>query len=322
MKIQRSYIILFLIAFISLGSFAQKKSVAGYRIDGEDIVFTFDKRDYAKITDEKSQRKMDFEDFDIRYVVVSGQFNLWSRDSWKMKKINENIYELRKKVSDFSDNFEWEFKFVVNNNFWAEPSEKMANITPAVKENGENLGTYNLKFINAYVSESGNATFNLDGFHNAKKVILAGSFNKWDESLFEMKKTKEGWKLTLKLRPDMYQYKFIVDGEWIEDPNNPDKTLNEFDGYNSIIDVKTDVTFTLYRFKNAKKVILSGSFNDWSEDACKMIKSDNGWTHTLRLSGGKHHYKFIVDGEWMTDPDNSVREYDDKGHINSVKMVK
>ena len=101
---------------------------------------------------------MDFDDFDIKNVVVSGGFNLWSRDAWKMKKVNENIYELRKKVSDFDDNFEWEFKFVINNNFWAEPSEDVANIAPAVKENGQRLDTYNLMFINAFVSKKGNAS--------------------------------------------------------------------------------------------------------------------------------------------------------------------
>ena len=322
MKRQQSHIILILVAFISLGTFAQKKSIKGYRIDGDEIVFTFDKRDYIEATDEKSQKRIDFDDFDISNVVVSGEFNLWSRDAWKMKKVDENIYELRKKISDFEDNFEWEFKFIINNNFRAEPSEDISNITPAVEVNGEQLGTYNLKFINAYVSETGNAKFILDGFLNAEKVILAGSFNKWDESLFPMIKTDKGWELTLKLRPDIYQYKFIVDGEWMEDPKNPNKTSNEFDGYNSIKKVKTDVTFMLYNFKDAKKVILAGDFNNWSEDECQMIKSDHGWTHTLRLTGGKYHYKFIVDGEWIIDPDNSVKEYDGKGHINSVKMVR
>jgi hypothetical protein len=53
-----------------------------------------------------------------------------------------------------------------------------------------------------------------------------------------------------------------------------------------------------------------------------MEKTDAGWIYRIRLSAGKYHYKYIVDGKWIIDPDNSVREYDFHGNINSVKMVK
>ena len=53
-----------------------------------------------------------------------------------------------------------------------------------------------------------------------------------------------------------------------------------------------------------------------------MTKTANSWTFTTKLSGGKHHYKFIVDGNWYLDPNNSVREYDGNGNINSIKMTK
>ena len=66
---------------------------------------------------------------------------------------------------------------------------------------------------------------------------------------------------------------------------------------------------------DAEKVILSGSFNNWSEDALKMKKTDFGWTLNLTLTGGKHHYKFIVDNEWITDPVNPVKEYDGKATL-------
>jgi len=36
----------------------------------------------------------------------------------------------------------------------------------------------------------------------------------------------------------------------------------------------------------------------------------------------KDYEIFVVNGKWITDPDNPVREYDGKGHINSVYMVK
>ncbi|WP_299120556.1 glycogen-binding domain-containing protein [uncultured Tenacibaculum sp.] len=314
-------ITLFLICFSNLNIFSQKKAIKGYKIEGDYVVFTFDKRDYTEATNEHTKEKLDFDDFDIKNVVVSGNFNSWSRDSWKMTKVSKNIYELRKRITDFKDDFDWEFKFVINNRIWAEPSENISNITPA-RDGFFNYYTYNLKMYSAYPSKNGNAKFRLKGYENAKKVIVTGSFNKWNEQLFEMEKTDSGWELTLQLNPDKYEYRFIVDGAWIEDPINPMKISNEFGEYNSVIDISVKVKFFLYGYEDAKEVILAGSFNDWSEHSLKMNRVKNGWTYSTKLPSGKHHYKFIVDGNWKVDPSNPVKEFDGHGNINSVKMVK
>ncbi|TBN06669.1 hypothetical protein EYD45_01945 [Hyunsoonleella flava] len=321
MKLIKFYIVFIVFTFVSFSVFAQKE-LKGYKIENDTVVFRFDVRDYSKFTHEHTAQRLEFSDFDIESVAVSGEFNLWSREDWKMQRISDYIYELRKSVSDFNDAFSWEFKYVINNAYWAEPSRKDANIAKA-KKNGKKIrGIYNLKMYTAYPSEMGNAYFKLKGFKDAKKVILAGSFNKWNEDLFQMNKTDFGWELTLQMKPDIYQYRFIVDGKWMEDPHNPNKTPNEFHEYNSVIDIQEYTTFALVGYPEAKKVILAGSFNNWSEDDFKMKKTTDGWVYTIPLSGGKHHYKFIVDGKWMTDPDNPVREYDGEGHINSVYMVK
>lgn len=314
--------IYFIFAFISLSHYAQNNDFKGYRIEGDQIVFSFDKRDYKKVSEDYYGLKRDFEDLDIENVVVSGEFNNWSKDKWRMAKVDENRYELRKNIEDFTDEFSWEFKFVINNSYWAEPSRKTPNISKAIK-NGVRLGgIYNLKMYTAYPDDNGNACFKLDGYNNAKKVIVAGSFNKWNEDIFEMNKVEDGWELTLQMKPEKYQYRFIIDGKWIEDPNNANKIENEFGEYNSVIDIKVPVTFELPGHSNAKTVALAGSFNNWNEEQIKMKKTTKGWSYTIRLSGGKHHYKFIVDGEWITDPNNSIKEYDGNGHINSVCMVK
>jgi 1,4-alpha-glucan branching enzyme len=106
------------------------------------------------------------------------------------------------------------------------------------------------------------------------------------------------------------------------DPENPEKTPNEYEGYNSVIHVTKTVEFKLNGYGDAQRVILSGDFNNWSQTELPMKKKNGYWVKVLELPGGKHHYKFIVDGEWITDPDNSVLEYDDQGHVNSVCMVK
>ncbi|NMH88118.1 glycogen-binding domain-containing protein [Flavivirga algicola] len=322
MKQKKLYISYLIFAFISFYAYGQNHRFKGYKIKGDTVVFAFDVRDYSKFTQEHTGQIHDFEDFDIENVVVSGEFNLWSRDHWKMKKIDEFNYELRKHVEDFTDAFSWEFKFVINNAYWAEPTKKDPNVAKATKNGRKLRGVYNLKMYTAYPHKNGNASFKLKGYKNAKKVILAGSFNKWNESLFKMNKTESGWELTLQLKPDIYQYRFIVDGHWMEDPHNPNKIENEFGEYNSVIDIKEYTAFKLKGYTNAKKVILSGSFNNWNKHDFVMRKMDYGWKYVVPLSGGKHHYKFIVDGVWIVDPNNSVKEYDDKGHVNSVCMIK
>lgn len=58
-------------------------------------------------------------------------------------------------------------------------------------------------------------------FHapKAEMVSLAGSFNDWDVTALPMKKDKEGnWKASLNLGLGRYEYRFLVDGTWQDDP--------------------------------------------------------------------------------------------------------
>ncbi len=56
----------------------------------------------------------------------------------------------------------------------------------------------------------------------AKSVYLAGDFNNWSTTSHPMRKEEDGtfW-IVLKLAPGKYEYKFIVDGQWTADPDNP-----------------------------------------------------------------------------------------------------
>lgn len=296
----------------------------GYRMEGDEVVFTFDKREYREVTHGLLQNRKSIHDKSlvIEQIAVAGEFNDWAEEKWIMTQLDENRYEFRKKISDFTDELSWEFKFVINGKYWAEPQGEIENLSKAKNKYGLNLHVFNLKMYTAYVSEDGNASFFLKGYQNAKEVIVSGSFNKWDEKMFQMKQTKNGWYLTLQLKPNVYEYKFIVDGNWIEDEANPDKVRNEFDQFNSLINVKAYYTFKLRGYKDAKEVLLAGSFNDWSKDGFKMRKTDYGWKLSVLLSGGKHQYKFIVDKQWILDPSNPIKEYDYYGNINSVCMVR
>ena len=74
-----------------------------------------------------------------------------------------------------------------------------------------------------------------------------------------------------------------------------------------------------FRYKGSgTNVYLAGSFNNWSTSANKMTKSGGVFSTTVTLSPGVYEYKFVVDGEWITDPYNAlVGGYDS----NSVAVI-
>ncbi len=72
----------------------------------------------------------------------------------------------------------------------------------------------------------------------AKEVALAGTFNGWDLKRTPMRKEADGWRTTLWLPPGRYEYKFVVDGQWMSDPREQDSAPNSFGGTNSVLMVK------------------------------------------------------------------------------------
>ena len=54
---------------------------------------------------------------------------------------------------------------------------------------------------------------------------------------------------------------------------------------------------------DAKKVFVSGSFNDWNPADLAMTKNAGGeWAAELYLAPGRYEYKFHVDGVWCCEP--------------------
>ncbi len=73
----------------------------------------------------------------------------------------------------------------------------------------------------------------------AKKVNLAGTFNKWDNRKFGAKCDSKGnWIAKINLKPGRYEYKFFVDGAWISDPRCTACVPNAFGTHNCVMEVK------------------------------------------------------------------------------------
>ncbi len=70
----------------------------------------------------------------------------------------------------------------------------------------------------------------------AVTVSVAGTFNDWNITRTPMRKDQAGiWKTTLSLAPGRYEYRFVVDGDWITDPNATEFVENPFGQTNSVL---------------------------------------------------------------------------------------
>ena len=86
--------------------------------------------------------------------------------------------------------------------------------------------------------------------------------------------------------------------------------------------LKGSTTFRLKGYPNARVVAVAGSFNDWKQSQLLCGKEGEGWVCRIDLAPGKYTYKFIIDGDWILDPDNANSESDERGFENSVLVVK
>ncbi len=196
----------------------------------------------------------------------------------------------------------------------------------------------------------------------ANTVFLAGDFNGWDAAALPMNSNPDGlWTLTVTLKPGDHEYKFIVDGQWVTDPDNPRQKSDPFGGSNSVVSIQDDGTPVLvappastpsakaapaasgdqlkkfkvgppvvvkggirftYHEPSANEVFLAGSFNGWNASDTPLVNDGEGnWGVVKQLDPGSHEYKFVVDGNWVADPENPDTASDPYGGVNSLVTV-
>lgn len=83
-----------------------------------------------------------------------------------------------------------------------------------------------------------------------------------------------------------------------------------------------EVPFRIYA-PNASSVVVAGDWNGWSETATPLVRdaSTGVWTARPRIPPGRHEYRFVVDGVWVTDPGNTAMTDAPYGERNSVIEV-
>lgn len=72
----------------------------------------------------------------------------------------------------------------------------------------------------------------------------------------------------------------------------------------------------------ARKVFIAGSFNDWNPAATPMANSGDGrWVKELVLPSGRYEYRFVVDDEWIDDPNAKEFAPNPHGGQNAILVV-
>ena len=69
------------------------------------------------------------------------------------------------------------------------------------------------------------------------------------------------------------------------------------------------------------KVSLAGDFNNWEPEPMKYTPKTQKFTKIKMLFPGQYQYKFVINGTWEVDVENEEHAYNDRGSMNSLKIV-
>jgi hypothetical protein len=227
-------------------------------------------------------------------VYVTGSFNSWREKELLMQSTGAG-WRLPVYLSQGTHTY----RFIVDGRWFTDPAnnDKLPN----------EFNDFNsvIRIGNPYI-------FKLNGYTDAQKVLLFGSFNNWREDELWMTKTATGWELPYTLGPGNYEYKIKIDGKYAGDPVTRG---------NIPLVIEPNFTFRLKGFANANNVCVSGDMNNWNPSSFRMTREGDEWIFKAHLNRGKHRYKFVVDGKWILDPGNKLWEQNEHQTGNSVLWI-
>ncbi|GMU25078.1 MAG: hypothetical protein AMXMBFR13_51490 [Phycisphaerae bacterium] len=85
---------------------------------------------------------------------------------------------------------------------------------------------------------------------------------------------------------------------------------------------KSQVTFVFQPANGCRRVQLVGSFNNWEADKCPMTRQKDGsYRKRLSLEPGEYRYKFLVDGQWIEDPEAEALIPNQYGTYDSLVKI-
>ena len=71
--------------------------------------------------------------------------------------------------------------------------------------------------------------------HEATSVQLVGDFTRWQQAPVSLRKGADGlWQAAVAMPPGEHHYRFIVDGQWQDDPQCAQYVPNPYGGQNAV----------------------------------------------------------------------------------------
>lgn len=89
----------------------------------------------------------------------------------------------------------------------------------------------------------------------AKRVCIGADWNGWTPENLPMEKAEGIWRVVVNLKPGVYHYKFVVDGNWLPDPKNPARVDDNYGGFNSVFTVTESGAVKLEGYKTQPTVV-------------------------------------------------------------------
>ncbi|MCS7033154.1 MAG: AAA family ATPase [Phycisphaerae bacterium] len=97
-----------------------------------------------------------------------------------------------------------------------------------------------------------------------------------------------------------------------------EQKIEEFYGVKQI---GSEVVFSV-KNDQARNILIAGDFNNWMPQATPMVMVEPGtWRMKLPLRPGRYRYRLVIDGRWLTDPNNRYVETNEFGELNNVIEV-
>jgi 1,4-alpha-glucan branching enzyme len=284
--------------------------VRSYNIKNGKMFITVGK-DIAATALDSFIKKYELTDLDLQHFIKNGKVDSLHKLGWKVDVNNKEIFVISKPLFSATDISNPLDKIIFT-------QKEGGNLVVPV--NQVHFGINKFKNKPAFSVEDSVVSFFLRAQTNASNVKLAGSFTNWQNGALPMRKTDSGWIAYVKMAAGKHLYKFIIDNNWSIDKDNS-LVENDDKGNDNSVYFKTNYTFTLNGYTNAKRLILSGSFNNWKEKELLMQRTAAGWTLPVYLSEGTHTYRFIADGNWFIDPANAEKLPNEFNDYNSVIRI-
>jgi len=187
---------------------------------------------------------------DAHRVLLTGDFNNWSPVTTPMLKRTNGTWAVTLQLAPGW----YQYKFVVDGKWVTDPKNteqvedgygsknsvigvgppmQPVNLPPSTNTTTKTLNPYGI--TDSTTSRAYQVEFTIKA-PDAGVVSMTSEFNNWSPTATPMQKRPDGeWAVKVQLPVGRYQYKLIVDGKSMPDPENPSQVDDGHGGKNSVV---------------------------------------------------------------------------------------